>query len=281
MNVEECGGFDQLAKNAGNGEPQKALNPSNSGSLGGIAAIASSLILPQDDERNQMTPPISSHSVQSHSPTFSTDIELSGAELNELAERFPYYAETIIDNEYFKTLSLEGVKAMTLPNGKTLHPVEVVIVRFYANDGFKLINGVLGNDKQLVNYFYGRLRGRIPEKDVTIPEGARQIGLELGKIMASALNKLPSTNTKLLFRGSALPESKIEEYRPGSIIKVPKFSSTSRKEGIASQFATTTNLRLENSCEAIYIIENPKSAKNIDGVRFRGVGNSEMSVIKN
>ncbi len=187
-------------------------------------------------------------------------IELSDAQLDAVQVSMPQLSKTLNEEKRIpqdRTLTVAALRPQALSNGKTLHPVEVAALQFYTRDGFKLLNGLFNFEPSIRQFMKNR---DIPSDRFN---EVCEAGKVLSKALGSALNKLPQSAENTLYRGDTIQEHKIGDYQKGAEITERKFSSVSDSSGKAQKFAAD-NAGNRGGIPTLFIIENPKNAKDID-----------------
>lgn len=155
------------------------------------------------------------------------------------------------EDQFFSIDNLDTQKI-----SKSLHPTEIAAIKFYTNDGFRLMNGSFDYDQSIKEFMTRRY---IPETEF---ENVKRAGKMFALIATSGLNKLPAATASEVYRGDAISKERWDKMLPGSKIVMNRFTSTSKFEGTANTFLMT-NASTTGGLGVIYVIMNPKQAKNI------------------
>jgi hypothetical protein len=186
-----------------------------------------------------------------------------------------------------------------LDNGEVLYGAEAHAINIYSGQHYLLINGTLDNDDTSLK-IWGDLYldyADLPQENLAaaLAEGQSYVN-EIAKLAASGINKLPPFIGQL-YRGDAMSNAQLDEWRNGKIMMTTKFFSCSSDVGVGEKFARQNAMEYmqdkgEEYKPVLYVF-NSKSAKDISqysdspdeeeriytpGQAFRSVGVDETTV---
>lgn len=195
----------------------------------------------------------------------------------------------VIDNTTFSRL--ENAENKVLENGNIIYAGEQEAINLYTTQHYLLINGTLDSDKTSINQW----KASYISKDKNLQEAQGYV-MQIAEVAISGINKLPPYEG-FLYRGDAMTNEKLEEYRQGAVIMNKKFLSCSTNAGVCEKFAKDGALDYIKDTavdhKAVLFVFKSESAKDIQefskvwsederiyvpGQGFRSLGVDEKTV---